>query len=461
MRRELIIPELGEGIDRAQIVSIPVAAGDTVAKGQTMLEIETGKAVLELPSDYDGTIEQLLVSQGDECGAGTVFAILKSAEDAAGGGESTPTKHSAAADQSQKNRAQASSDQDDAPAPPPQAPPLAAAEKEKHEDQDKAAVTEQAPKPERRAAATQAKRDGAQLRHVPAAPSVRRFARELGVDVDTVKGSGAHGRVSLDDVKRHVRERQGAVATAGGIPIPPLPDFSRWGAVREERMSGIRAATAEHVSQSWINTPRVTHFDEADISRLEELRRRYAHRAEGSGGKLTMAVMVVKAVALALKKFPAFNASVDMAARRIIYKEYVNIGIAVATGRGLMVPVIRDADKKNMVRIAGEIGVIAAKCREGKITPAELQGGTFTVTNLGAIGGSHFTPIVNFPEVAILGLGRSAERLVPADGAPLVKTFLPLSLSYDHRVIDGADAARFVTWIVEAIQEPLILALEG
>ena len=429
MTRDVIIPELGEGIDHAQIVNILVAAGDTVSKGQTLLEIETGKAVLELPSDYDGVIDQLLVSQGDECRAGMAFAILKSGDESGGPAETA---------QQEEEKVEVA-----------QAQPLPA------ESADAPVETPApAPKP--------AKHHVPATHHVPAAPSVRRFARELDVDVDTVQGSGKHGRVGIEDVKRHVRERQGAIAAgSGGIPIPALPDFSKWGPVREEKMSGIRAVTAKHVSECWINIPRVTHFDEANITKLEELRKKYASRAEGSGGKLTMAVMVVKAVSLALKKFPSFNASVDMAARRIIYKDYVNIGIAVATERGLMVPVIRDADRKNMVQLAGEIGSLAKKCRDGKITPDELQGGTFTVTNLGAIGGSHFTPIVNFPEVAILGLGRSSERLALVDGKPVAETMLPLSLSYDHRIIDGADAARFTSWIVEAIQEPLILSLEG
>jgi pyruvate dehydrogenase E2 component (dihydrolipoamide acetyltransferase) len=226
-------------------------------------------------------------------------------------------------------------------------------------------------------------------------------------------------------------------------------------------MSGIRFATAEQVTRCWTSIPRVTHFDQADITSLEALRQKYKERAAKAGGNLTMAVMVVKVVALALKKFPSFNASVDMASREIVYKDYVNVGIAVATERGLMVPVLRDTDGKNMVELAAEIGELALKCREGRIKPDELQGGTFTVTNLGSIGGSHFTPIVNYPEVAILGLGRSAKQLSLVEGKVESRTVLPLSLSYDHRLIDGADAARFTRWIAEAIEEPLLLSLEG
>ena len=226
-------------------------------------------------------------------------------------------------------------------------------------------------------------------------------------------------------------------------------------------MSGIRFATAKQVSICWNMIPRVTHFDEADITELEQLRKKYADRATAAGGKLTMAVMVVKTVAAALRKFPEMNASIDMERKTIIYKDYVNMGIAVATPRGLVVPVIRDADKKNMIQLAVEIGEIAAKCREGKVQQSDLEGGTFTVTNLGSIGGSHFTPIVNYPEVGILGLGRAAKRPVFRGDQIEAGLFLPLSLSYDHRLIDGADAARFTRWIADAIEQPLLLSLEG
>lgn len=461
MTKELIIPELGENIESAQIVSIPVKVGDKIRKGDTILEIETGKAVLELPSELEGEIEQLLVAVGDDCKVGMAYAKLKVAEEKSEGDQKTAASapqqtkpEDTAQPVSAKAATQAETNDKEESTPEPEA-----AQDDKTTFKPAADVAPVKFEPAEPAAHRLLPTP---VHHVPAAPSVRRFARELGVDVDTVKGSGEHGRVSLDDIKRHVRERQGRIApSATGLSLPPLPDFGKWGSVRSEKMSGIRVATAEHVTQCWINIPRVTHFDEANITNLEALRKKYAVRAEGSGGKLTMAVMVVKMVSLALKKFPKFNASVDMAARQIIYKNYINIGIAVSTERGLMVPVIVDADKKNMVQLAGDIGAVAKKCREGKIKPDELQGGTFTVTNLGGIGGSYFTPIVNFPEVAILGLGRSFEQLTLVDGKPVPQTKLPLSLSYDHRLIDGADAATFVKWIVEAIEEPLLLSLEG
>jgi pyruvate dehydrogenase E2 component (dihydrolipoamide acetyltransferase) len=291
---------------------------------------------------------------------------------------------------------------------------------------------------------------------------VRRFAREIGVDIAAVRGAGPHGRVSAEDVKRHARERAAAPppATATHAAPPPLPDFAKWGPVETETMSAIRRKTAEHMALSWAQIPHVTIHDKADITALEPLRKKYAERAEAQGGKLTMAVMVCKVVASALKQFRKFNAALDPAGKRVIYKKYVHLGVAVSTERGLMVPVIRDADRRNMVELAVEISKIAQKARGGKIELADLEGGTFTVTNLGRVGGVYFTPIINHPEVAILGMGRTFMEAAP-DGKSGPRTLLPLSLSFDHRLIDGAEAAQFLGWIIEAMEEPLVLALQG
>jgi len=302
-------------------------------------------------------------------------------------------------------------------------------------------------------------------RKVPAAPSVRRFSREIGISLEQVPGSGPHARVSKDDVKRYAKQlneaRPVAGAAAVGAPLPPLPDFSKWGSVERKKMTVIRSKTAEHMTLSWSQVPHVTIYDKADITELDQLRKQYAGLADEKGGKLTMAVMVCKIVAQALRKFPAFNASVDIATREIIYKQYVHLGIAVNTPRGLMVPVVRNADTKNMVTLSVEIQELAKKCRDGKITLEEIEGSTFTVTNLGRVCGIYFTPIVNYPEVAILGLGRAYEEPTVVDGAIVKRTVLPLSLSFDHRVIDGADGAAFMGWIKEAIAQPLVLALNG
>jgi pyruvate dehydrogenase E2 component (dihydrolipoamide acetyltransferase) len=464
MAREITVPELGENIESATVAGILVSPGDSVSVDQALIEVEAGKATVEIPSDIEGTIDQILVEEGDTVDVGQAIATVK--EGSGTDGETTDT-----GDEEETPREKQPEQKDDA-------------EKQQADEEDgqkKQTGTQQADsgedrgrtesKPQKesrgeqdtdsRPQSGQPKRvpvilpgedaqvepaDAAEAttmpvspaRHVPAAPSVRRFAREIGVNVDAVRGSGPHGRVAT----------------------PPLPDFEKWGNVRREKMSGIRYATAKQISLCW-SIPRVTHFDQADITELEALRKRYADRASKQGGKLTMAVMVTKVVASALRKFPRFNASVDMSTKEVVFKNYVNVGIAVATERGLMVPVLRDADKKNMVQLAAEIDAVARKCREGKITPEELEGGTFTVTNLGSIGGSYFTPIINYPEVAILGLGRAGLTPVVRDGNIETGLILPLSLSYDHRLIDGADAARFVRWIAEAIEEPLILSLEG
>ncbi len=423
MAIELIIPELGENITDVVIAKLLVAVGDVVTEETPVLEVEASKAVLEVPAGASGVIEQLLVSEGQDASVGQGFAVLAvgAVPDAA-----------AATDA-------------DTPAAPAAETPLPSE------------LDEQAPAVTEPTAAPTPPTSG--VHHVPAAPSVRRLARELGIDVDKVRGSGEHGRVTKDDVKSHVREVKSTTRSSGTAVT--LPDFAKFGSIQRERMSSIRFATARAVATSWENVPRVTHFDEVDITQLDAQRKRYADRAAAKGGKLTMAVMTVNIVAQALKKFPVFNASVDMNAQEIIYKDYINVGIAVATERGLVVPSIKDADRKNMIDIAVEIGEIATACRDGKVTMEMLSGATFTVTNLGAIGGTYFTPIVNYPEVAILGMGRATQRVVMEGDKPVTRTMLPLSLSYDHRIIDGADAARFVRWICDCIEEPLVLSLEG
>ncbi len=438
MALEFKLPELGENIDSIQVVRVLVAAGGTVAVDQTVLELETDKATIEVPSNVAGTVAAVHVQPGDTIKKGQLIFSLAEA------GGAQPAAAPAAADTKPEEKTTPTAAEPPAQAEPATAPAAAAAPR----------ATAPVPPPEVPAG-----------RKVPAAPSVRRFAREIGMDLGKVPGSGPHGRVSKDDVMRAAKQlneaRPVAGAAAVGAPIPPLPDFGRWGAVERKKMSVIRAKTAEHLTLAWSQVPHVTLCDKADITELEPLRKQYADLAEKEGGKLSMAVMVCKIAAQALRKFPAFNASVDIGAREIIFKRYVHLGIAVNTPRGLMVPVVRDADTKNMVALAVEIQALAAKCREGKIKLEEMEGSTFTVTNLGRVCGIYFTPIVNYPEVAILGLGRAYEEPSVADGKIVTRTVLPLSLSFDHRVIDGADGAAFMGWIKEAIRQPLLLALNG
>ena len=289
---------------------------------------------------------------------------------------------------------------------------------------------------------------------------MRRLARELGVDIAQVTGRGPGGRISLDDVKRHVKAvMTGPVAARGGPAAEPLPDFAAWGPIERQRLSAIRRTVARRLSRAWTEIPHVTQHDKADVTGLEKLRKQYAPRVEAAGAKLTVTAIVIKAVASVLDEYPQFNSSVDLAAGELILKRYIHIGVAVDTERGLLVPVIHDVDRKGITELSVELATLAARARGRKLSREEMQGGTFTITNLGGVGGTSFTPIVNHPEVAILGLSRSAQEPKFVNGEFQARLMLPLSLSYDHRVIDGADAARFLRRIVEALEEPFTMAL--
>ncbi|MDA1044677.1 MAG: 2-oxo acid dehydrogenase subunit E2 [Verrucomicrobia bacterium] len=424
-----VIPELGDGIDAIQVIKVLAGVGDTIAVDQSVLELETGKATVELPSSVAGVVETVHVREGDDVSVGQIVFTLKGEAPVAPAARKTaPAAAPAATD--------------------PVAPAAASA------------APERAPTVAQPLAVTDGKRS-------PAAPSVRRFARELGIDIAQVPGTGPLGRISAEDVKNYSRQLnakpRGASSTsvvASGMPtLPDLPDFEKFGAVQRDKMSVIRRKTAEQMTMSWLMVPHVTIFDQADITELDGLRKRYAPRAEELGGKLTVATMVIKIVAQALKVFPHFNASVDMVNREIIYKKYCNIGVAVDTERGLLVPVIKDTDKKSMIQIAVELTAIVERTRGGKIAMEDLEGGTFTISNLGRTAGTFFTPIINYPEVAILGIGRMTTEQTSADGA--TRKMLPLSLSFDHRAIDGADASPFLAWILEALNEPFLLSLES
>jgi pyruvate dehydrogenase E2 component (dihydrolipoamide acetyltransferase) len=292
---------------------------------------------------------------------------------------------------------------------------------------------------------------------IPAAPSVRRFARELGVDLAQVTGSGPGGRIGQDDVKEHVKTRMQRGGGAG-VHHAPLPDFSKWGPVESRPMSNIRRKTAEHLSAAWA-APHVTQHDKADVTEFERFRQAYAKRVEQGGGKFTVTAALVRIVAAAIAKYPQFASSVDMANEAVVYKQYIHIGIAVDTPNGLLVPVIRDADRKTITVIAAELATLSQKARDRKLSLDDMSGGVFSITNLGGIGGTAFTPIVNQPEVAILGVSRTQTEPVWQDGSFVPRQMLPLSLSYDHRVIDGADAARFLRFVAEGIEAPLSMLL--
>ena len=446
------LPELGENIDQGDLVRLMISPGSKVSEGQPVMELETDKAVVEVPSSVTGTVKEIRVKEGQKIKVGQVIFTLE------GGAAAPPekAKHAPVEHISEQHEARLSVQaaieaEGKTPAqvflpdqPQPHAPKAFAMP----EQLGKVAGTEH------RAPA-------------PAAPHVRRLAREVGVDIYDVKGTGPGGRISEDDVKAHAKALLTSVAAAaqaaGGRQFaqPELPDFTKFGKVERVSMRGVRRRTAQHLWEAWTTIPHVTQQDKADITELEQLRARFAPKAQEAGGKMTVTAIALKVCASALKVFPQFNASIDMAKEEIIYKQYINIGVAVDTDRGLLVPVLHDVDKKNIVELAAELTQLSKKAREKKITPAEMEGGTFTITNLGGVGGTGFSPIVNFPEVAILGLSRSSMEPVWMNGKFEPRQVLPLSLSYDHRLIDGADAARFLRWIAEAFEQPFLLSVQG
>ena len=468
MSTDFNLPELGENIAAGDVLRVLVKAGDTLAKDQPVLELETDKATIEVPSSVAGQIKEVKVKAGDKVKVGQAILTV---EDGGSAAKTAPAAAPKPADANAASKAQP----DTGPAAgantaakvPSGEPGL-----EQHVEGAKREAAADKPGVARsqenkvvdisRGSRAAAEAAAPEMPAAPAAPSVRRLARELGVDINQVTGTGNGGRISDEDVKNHAKRLvSGAVRAGGGAVAEPLPDFTRWGDVERQPMRAVRRKTAEHLSAAWATVPHVTQFDLADITALEELRKKYAKQAEEAGGSLTVTAVAVKVIAAALKVFPQFNASIDLENDEIILKKFVNVGVAVDTDRGLLVPVIRSADQKNIIQIAVELAQLSEKARNRKIALEEMQGGTFSISNLGGIGGTSFTPIVNVPEVAILGISRARIEPVYRGGEFVPRTMLPLSLSYDHRVIDGADGIRFLRWVVQAIEEPFVLALQG
>ena len=419
---EFRLPELGEGIESGQVIEVFVTPGDRVSVEQPLLEVETDKAAVEIPSPADGTVVDVCVSAGDTVEISQILVKIN------GDAEGKETQEDAVAAVEEKKPAAVEK-------------PL----REKEPEEKK-----QTPPPKSAPAGDIA--TSGPLR-VAAAPSVRRLARELGIKLSSVSGTGPRGRILEKDVKVHAKA---IIRSASSVPVTPtepgLPDFSRWGETAVESFSTVRKLTAERLSQAWA-APHVTQFDKAEVSRLEDLRKLNREKVAAAGGNLTVTAILVKALSLALSEFPKFNSSIHMGSRTIVYKKYINIGVAVDTERGLLVPVIRDTDKKDVTEISVELTDISSRAREKKLSADRLQGGTFTITNLGGIGGTFFTPILNPPEVAILGVSRSSVEPAYVDGEFMPKLMLPLSLSYDHRIIDGAEAARFLRWLCEMLEK--------
>ncbi len=437
---EFKLPDLGEGIHEGEILKWHVVAGGDVKEDAPLVEVETDKAAVTIPSPRGGRIVTLTGAVGDTVHVGQVITVIDDGAGGASAATAAPSKRAA------EPRA--------APAPAQAPPPAVLAG-----------------------------------RPVPAAPATRRLARELGVDINAVPATGPGGRVTPDDVQRFVAggaapvtivpapatptpapaavetraEAQFAAHAASTIPlldIEPLPDFSHWGAVEIEPLRSIRRKVARKMVTSMILVPHVAHMDEADVTQLEEFRQRERGRRAGQPGKLTLLSFVIKAVTAGLRATPSFNASLDPFREEIIYKKYYNIGFAADTGKGLVVPVVKETDRQSIMQIAASIEALAQKARDGRLEVDDLRGGTFTITNVGPLGGTALIPTINYPEVAILGMGRVQEKPVVRDGQIVIRRMLPLTLAFDHRIADGADAARFVTEMVRQLSDPNLLLLE-
>jgi len=465
---EFTLPNLGEGVASADVAEVLVKAGDQIAANQPVLELETEKAVMEVPCPHAGQIETVLVQPGDKVQVGQAMLRVRTSGGAAAPGQPiapAPAKSSAAppsapshgaASSASPARASSSSTASSSttaasstPAAPSSARPAAVA----------APMTTALTKPSPAGAPSPA----------PAAPSTRRLARKLGVDLRTVGGSGPGGRITADDVQGYVRQQlaqrqvpavarpaAGALA-AGSLAPPPLPDFSRFGLVERQSLNKIARTAAENLTVSWNVIPHVTQHDRTDITDLEAARKRFTQGWGKNGPKVTMTAIAIKALATCLQAFPKFNSSLDPETHELVLKRYYHIGCAVDTPHGLLVPVVKDCDKKSILEIAASITELAEKARDRKLSMDDMQGATCTVTNLGGIGGVAFTPIVNYPEVCILGMARSQTELQLVNGQVQERLMLPLALSYDHRVINGADAARFVAALCQMLSDPFQL----
>jgi len=424
---EVKVPDLG-GASDVEVIEVLINAGDVIELEQTLVVMEGDKATMDLPASAAGTVVDVKVAVGDSVSEGSLIVTLMTGE------ASAPSKSAL--------------EESSAPASEAVAKPM------------------KAPQPTPVAAKTEISTAVSGGSMVHATPSVRRFARELGVDLSLIlQGSGRKGRILKDDVSRHVKKVMTAVPVTsvktvpgnGAIPAIPAVDFSQFGEIEEQKLSKIKRLTGVNLSRVWLNLPMVTHHDEADITEMEIFRKSLKGSAEKEGLKVTGLGFMLKAVAAALKQYPQFNSSLSPDGERLILKKYYNIGIAVDTPKGLVVPVLKDVDKKSLFELSAEMFELGVKAREGKLRPAEMQGGCMTISNLGGIGGTAFTPIVNAPEVAILGATRSQMKPVWNGSEFEPRLMMPLDMSYDHRVIDGADAARFMRTIVALLTDVRLL----
>jgi pyruvate dehydrogenase E2 component (dihydrolipoamide acetyltransferase) len=420
---EIKVPDIGD-FDDVEIIEVLVSAGDSISEGQEIISIESDKAMMEIPASHSGVIKELKIAVGDRVSEGSVIALVE-ADAAAASAPAAPAKEEAP--------------KPAAPAPAPAAPVAEAA-------------------PAQSEAIPYAPDTTSGIRSSHASPSVRSFARDLGVPLASVSGSGPKGRITKEDVQQFVKQAmasQSKGAPQGGSAIPPVPtvNFEQFGAVESQDLQRIKKISGKHLHACWLNIPHVTQFDEADITELEKFRQENKEHAAQKGVKLTPLVFIMKAVVACLKEYPEFNASLSEDKESLILKQYYNIGVAVDTPNGLMVPVIKDVDKKGFLELAGELAEVSKRARDGALTAKDMQGGTFSISSLGGIGGQFFTPIVNAPEVAILGVSRNTMKPVWNGKEFVPRLMLPLSISYDHRVIDGAAGARFTVMLSQMLSD--------
>ncbi len=441
-KKTITLPDVGDFKD-IEIIEILVAPGDEVEVEQSIIVLESDKATMEIPSPHAGTIDQLSVKVGDRVNEGDAIATLTlrdgdAAEDDAGDKDDAKAEVPTAETAPESEPKPATPADDSTEASQQKTGASLGSERRPHPGADSSVV-------------------GMNKKLVHASPSIRRYARELGVNLEQVIGSGPKGRIVKSDVKSFIKSAMagGAAAAAGGVSVASAPeiDFSKFGEIETVALSRIKKISGAHLHRSWVTVPHVTQFDEADITELEAFRKSLAKEAEQRGLRMTPLIFLMKAVVSALREFPDFNASLDPAGENLIMKKYFHIGIAVDTPNGLVVPVVRDVDQKSLFELAEELGKTSVKARDGKLSPGDMQGGCFTISSLGGIGGTYFTPIVNAPEVAILGVSRSKMQPVYQDGEFVPRMILPLGLSYDHRVIDGAQAARFTSFLSKVISD--------
>ena len=467
MAKEIKVPQIGDGVESATVSEVLVAEGDKIEKDQSVIAVESDKASVEVPSSAAGTIKEIKISEGDEVEVGQVIILLEESDDdetdedngetseeekekentSEEENENEDSEEKQSGKKKKKIREENPEDNDEEPEED-DADENQDDKKSSKKDEPEAGKTSE--EKENKKSGKSSSGESSTGAGIQASPGTRRLARELGVDL-TELAEEISGRVSEKDVKEFAKKDSPKSTRSASIS---LPDFEKWGSVERKPLNNIRKATAKNVTASWQSVPHVFQFDEADITDIQQYLETNQDKAEKAGGKLTITALLTKIVASALVRFPKFNASIDMENEEMILKNYVNIGIAVATEKGLLVPVIKDADKKSIIEIATELTNIAEKARDGKLSKEDMEGANFSISNLGGIGGTNFTPIVPAFQVAILGISRSAKKPVYIDDEFKPREILPLSLSYDHRLIDGADGAAFINWITQALEDP-------